>query len=60
MPKEIRIDIDSAKSVIAALKGILPANFDGMDRLVNVVNYLETLVAHAEEEQPQEVVNDGG
>ena len=60
MPKEIKIDIDSAKSVIAALKGVLPMNYDGMERLVNVVNYLEALVDHTEEEQPQEVVNDGG
>ena len=54
--KEITIDVENLKGIIIALKGILPANYDGMDRLVAVVNYLESMLAT---EKPQEVVDDG-
>ena len=57
--KEIKIDIDNLNAVIATLKGVLPLNYDGMNRLVNVVNFLEALLEVSEIDKPEEVTDDG-
>ena len=44
--------------LIKTLKGVIPANYESMDRLVTCVQYLESLLAEAEK-KPEEGVNDG-
>ena len=51
---EITVTADNIKSVIVTLKGIAPANYDSMDRLVAVVNYLQALLVQSEEEKEVE------
>lgn len=49
----ITIGIEELKKIIIALKGIVPINFDGMDRLVAVVNYFEEQLAIAQKQEQQ-------
>ena len=44
--------------LVVTLKGILPANYQGMDRLVSCVQYLEALL-EAPDSKPKEEVKDG-
>lgn len=60
MPKEIKIDRENLNGVIVTLKGVMPGNYDSMDRLVNVVNFLEALMDVSEMDKPEEVIEDGG
>ena len=60
MPKEIKIDREYLNGVIVTLKGVMPGNYDSMDRLVNVVNFLEALMDVSEMDKPEEVIEDGG
>ena len=55
----ITISIEELKKIISALKGILPINFDGMDRLVAVVSYFEETIA-VQEKKSEGDVKDGG
>lgn len=50
----ITIDKQNIKGLIDTLKGIAPANYPSMDRLVACVQYLEALL-----EKPDEEVKDG-
>ena len=58
----ITIGIEELKKIIIALKGIVPINFDGMDRLVAVVNYFEEqlVIAQKAEQQKQEAETKDG
>ena len=47
----ITIDEKNLKSLIATMKGIAPANYEAMDRIVACVNYLESLLANAEKQE---------
>ena len=52
----ITIDKENLKTLINTLKGVAPANYPSMDRLVASVNYLEALLATPE---PKEETEDG-
>ena len=52
----VEIDEKNIKGLISALKGIIPANYDGMDRLVACVQYLDALLI---ENKKKEVSDDG-
>lgn len=58
----ITISNEETKKIIIALKGIVPINFDGMDRLVAVVNYFEEQLAitQKQEQQKQEAETKDG
>ena len=56
----IEISIEEMKKIIIAMKGIVPINFDGMDRLVAVVNYFEEQLIMAQKKKPEGDVTDGG
>ena len=49
----ITISIEELKKIVIALRGIIPINFDGMDRLVAVVNYFEEQLAIAQKQEQQ-------
>ena len=53
----VTISKDNMKSLIATLKGIQPANYPSMDRLVASVQYLEALLEQPEKKE--EVTDDG-
>lgn len=52
------MDKENLKALIRTLKGIAPANYESMDRLVACVNYLESLL-EAPDPKPEEGTNDG-
>lgn len=54
----IQIDKKNIKGLVNTLKGVMPANYESMDRLVASVSYLEALLEKAEEEK-EEGVSDG-
>lgn len=56
----IEISIEEMKKIIIAMKGIVPINFDGMDRLVAVVNYFEEQLIMAQKKKAEGDVKDGG
>lgn len=43
----ITIDIENIKKLIVTMKGIAPANYEAMDRIVSCVQYLEALLDEA-------------
>lgn len=51
----ITIDKGNIKALIGTLKGIAPANYPSMDRLVSCVQYLEALLEASDEEKKGEV-----
>lgn len=51
----IKIDKNNLQSLINTMKGIAPANYPSMDRLVSCVQYLEALL-----QQPEEEVKENG
>ena len=53
----ITIDIANMKKIIATMKGIAPANYEAMDRIVSCVQYFEALVMEAE--KPKEGESNG-
>ena len=53
----IEIDIESMKKVIVTMKGIAPANYDAMERLVMCIQYFEEMVAQAQ--KPKEGESNG-
>ena len=55
----ISIEKKNIEMLAATLKGIVPANYPSMDRLVSCVQYLEGLLQAAEEKPSEEVVKDG-
>ena len=52
------MDKENLKALILTLKGIAPANYQSMERLVSSVMYLETLL-EALDSKPKEEVKDG-
>ena len=54
----ITVSKGNIKSVINALKGVVPANYNSMDRIVSVVNYLQALL-ESEEELKEKGTDDG-
>lgn len=58
----ITISVEELKKIVIALRGIIPINFDGMDRLVAVVNYFEEQlgIAQKQEQQKQEAETKDG
>ena len=57
----ITISIEELKKIIIALKGIIPLNYDGMDRLVAVVNYFEEqlIISQKQKSEPEGDATDG-
>ena len=55
---KILIEKKNIEMLVVTLKGILPANYQGMDRLVSCVQYLEALL-EAPDSKPKEEVKDG-
>lgn len=53
------IENGNLKSVISTLKGIAPANYPSMDRLVSCVQFLEAVLDEAEQKKKEEVTGDG-
>lgn len=54
-----KINKDNIKCLIATMKGIAPANYESMERLVASVDYLKTLLEEPDEEKAEEVMEDG-
>lgn len=46
-------------ALIKTLKGVIPANYESMERLVSCVQYLETLLEAPDPAPKEEVVKDG-
>ena len=47
----ITIDENNLKGLIATMKGIAPANYEAMDRIVACVSYLEGLLEKAKKQE---------
>ena len=52
----VEISKENIKGVITTLKGVAPANYESMDRIVSCVQFLEAVLAKAEK---KEEVKDG-
>jgi len=52
----VEIEEKNIKGLISTLKGIIPANYDSMDRLVACVQYLDALLT---ENKNKGVTDDG-
>ena len=55
----VTIEEKNIKGLIVALKGIHPADYNSMDRLVACVSYLESMLEIAEKQKAEEVTDDG-
>lgn len=55
----VEIGIDELKKIIATLKGVLPINYEGMARIVAVIDYFEEKLAYQQRKQ-EEVKDNGG
>ena len=55
----VTIEKKNIKGLITTIKGIIPANYDSMDKIVFCVQYLEAVLKNAEEKKPEEVTDDG-
>lgn len=53
---EVKIEKKNIKGLIATLKGVMPANYESMDRLVACVSYLQDVL---EPPKVEEVKTDG-
>ena len=54
----VNIDKKNIKGLIMTLKGVAPANYDSMDRLVSCVQFLEAVLESSEEKESEEVKED--
>ena len=50
---------ENLDALIKTLKGVIPANFDSMERLVSCVQYLESVLAGMKERENAEETNGG-
>lgn len=55
----IKIDKKIIKNVLDMLKGVAPANYDSMKRIVYSCDVLEAFMEQDEDEEPEEVKDDG-
>ena len=46
-------------ALIKTMKGIAPANYESMDRLVSCVQYLEAVLSECDKKLEEEVTDDG-
>ena len=46
-------------ALIKTMKGIAPANYESMDRLVSCVQYLEAVLSEFDKKLEEEVTDDG-
>ena len=56
----IKIDKKIIKNVLDMLKGVAPANYDSMKRIVYSCDVLEAFLSQPEEEENAEEVTDHG
>lgn len=54
----IKINKGNIESLISTIKGIAPANYASMERLVTCVQFLEAVLENSEEEKTEEVKED--
>lgn len=53
------INEENLKALIFTLKGVVPANYQSMERLVTSIQYLEGLLESLNQAPKEEVVKDG-
>lgn len=53
----VTIEEKNIKGLIDTLKGVMPANYEAMDRIVACVQYLECVLAEANKKQKEDAAD---